>query len=124
MILVGVPMGNVLWSVQPLGMAHMIAITMRMWIRDLGCRYFITVWKFHDFSITQILREINYGEYRSPKNGSYCFFGALNFVFGSFSAFKKCKKSQKSKFRASKWVKMADLALLESPKYDIFPKVP
>ena len=27
-----------------------------------------TVWKFHDFSVTQILREINFGECRSSKN--------------------------------------------------------
>ena len=26
-----------------------------------------TVWKFHDFSITHILREINFGEFRSAK---------------------------------------------------------
>ena len=29
--------------------------------------YVRTVWKFHDFSITQILREINFGESRSSK---------------------------------------------------------
>ena len=29
---------------------------------------FYTVWKFGDFSVTQILREINFGESRSSKN--------------------------------------------------------
>ena len=43
-----------------------------------------TMWKFQDFSLTQILREI-----------------------------KKCKNSCKSKFRASKCVKMADFVLPE-----------
>ena len=27
-----------------------------------------TVWKFHDFTITQILREINFGDSRSAKS--------------------------------------------------------
>ena len=27
-----------------------------------------TVWKFHDFSITQTLREINFGDLRSAKS--------------------------------------------------------
>ena len=30
-------------------------------------RFEITVWKFQDFSVTQILREINFGECRSSK---------------------------------------------------------
>ena len=30
------------------------------------CTYF-TVWKFDDFSVTQILREINFGDSRSAK---------------------------------------------------------
>ena len=35
-----------------------------------GSEYFErrTVWKFHDFSITQILREINFGDSRSAKS--------------------------------------------------------
>ena len=30
-----------------------------------------TVWKFHDFSITQILREINFGDSRSAKSAMF-----------------------------------------------------
>ena len=30
-----------------------------------------TVWKFHDFSITQILREIIVGEFRMSKNAIF-----------------------------------------------------
>ena len=37
----------------------------------------VTVWKFQDFSITQILRESNFGESRSSKNA---IFGTLTFV--------------------------------------------
>ena len=43
-------------------------------------------------------------------------FWDLNFWFGKISAFKKCKNSSKSKFRASKCDKMADIALQESSK--------
>ena len=39
-----------------------------------------TVWKFQDFSITQILREINFGEIRSAKTAVFAIFGTLNFV--------------------------------------------
>ena len=39
-----------------------------------------TVWKFHDFLITQILREINLGESGSSKTTIFAIFGALNFV--------------------------------------------
>ena len=30
-----------------------------------------TVWKFQDFSVMQILREINFGESRSPKSAVF-----------------------------------------------------
>ena len=40
-----------------------------------------TVWKFHDFSITQILREINYGDSRSAKSFILTHSEALNFEF-------------------------------------------
>ena len=39
-----------------------------------------TVWKFQDFSVTQILREINYGESRSSKTAVFAILGVLNFV--------------------------------------------
>ena len=39
-----------------------------------------TVWKFQDFSITQILREINFAESRSPKSAIFAILGPLNFV--------------------------------------------
>ena len=41
-----------------------------------------TVCKFQDFSVIQILREINFGEFRSFKtaNAIFPFLGDLNFV--------------------------------------------
>ena len=45
------------------------------------------MWKFREFSIIQILSEINFGECRSSKNAIFAILGALNFVsfvkFGS-----------------------------------------
>ena len=44
-----------------------------------------TVWKFQDFSIIQILREINFGESGSSEAAVFAFFEGLNFVkIGSF----------------------------------------
>ena len=40
-----------------------------------------TVWKFQDFSVTQILREINFGEFWSSKYAIYAIFGTQNFVY-------------------------------------------
>ena len=39
-----------------------------------------TVWKNHNFSITQILREINFGESRGSKNAIFAIFAAMNLV--------------------------------------------
>ena len=36
------------------------------------------MWKFHDFSITQILREINFGDFTSAKSAILANLGALN----------------------------------------------
>ena len=38
-----------------------------------------TVWKFQDFSVTQILREINFGDFRSAKYAILTHLEALNF---------------------------------------------
>ena len=47
-----------------------------------GCSLFVimqtTVWKFHDFAITQILREINFGDSRSAKYVIFTHLEALN----------------------------------------------
>ena len=41
---------------------------------------FSTVWKFHDFSVTQILREIHFGESRSSKITVLAFSRALKMI--------------------------------------------
>ena len=43
-------------------------------------RIVLTAWKFQDFSVTHILREINFGESRSSKTAVFAFFENLDFV--------------------------------------------
>ena len=52
----------------------------------LGIRY--TVWKVHDFSVIQILREINFGESRRSKTAVLAIIEALKMI--NMPAFKKC----------------------------------
>ena len=42
--------------------------------------YCYTMWKYHGFSVIQILREINFGESRSSKTAVFAIFWVLNFV--------------------------------------------
>ena len=77
----------------------------------------ITVWKFHDFSVTQILREINFGASRNFKTGVFAILEALNFVnLVTFSMPKTAKIHKNQNSEASKCVKIAYFALLEPPK--------
>ena len=39
------------------------------------------MWKFHDFSITQILREINFGDSTNAKSAILTHLEVLNFAF-------------------------------------------
>ena len=39
------------------------------------------MWNFHDFTITQILREINFGDSRSAKCAIFIHLEAMNFDF-------------------------------------------
>ena len=43
-------------------------------------RYRVTAWKFHDFSVIQILREINFGESWGSKSAVFAILGALKSV--------------------------------------------
>ena len=61
-----------------------------------------TVWKFQDFSVTQVLREINFGEPRSIKTAIYAVLGALNFVDLVDFSLQKMKKFIKIKVRSLK----------------------
>ena len=66
----------------PLNADHFLAIS---WVNCLKIPAFtcyqFTVWIFQDFSVTQILREINFGEFRSSKTAIFAIKGALNFVY-------------------------------------------
>ena len=73
------------------------------------------VWKFQDIYVTQILRDINFGESRSSKNDVFAIFGALDFVNLVILAFKKSKNTQKTKFKASERVEMSIFETADSP---------
>ena len=63
------------------------------------------MWKFHDFSITQILREINLGDYRSAKSAVLTHLEAPNSDFYEFLHFLKAEIYQIAQFRAPKIAK-------------------
>ena len=54
----------------------------------------ITVWKFHDFSATQILCEIIFKDPRSAKSAILTHLEALNFNFYEFLHFLKVEIEQ------------------------------
>ena len=57
------------------------------------------MWKFQDFSVIQILREINFGESRSSKNAVFAIFRGSEFsYFGNFwlSKSEKINENQNS----------------------------
>ena len=74
----------------------------------------LTVRKFHDFTITQILREINFGDSRSAKSAilTHLHVGALIFDIYEFCTF----KSQINKIHIPKKTKTAVLEILGAPK--------
>ena len=77
------------------------------------------MWKFLDFRITQILREIKFGNSRSAKSATFTHSKALNSDFYEFFYFQRLKFTKLTKFRAPKMAKMAKMAvfeLLDSPK--------
>ena len=52
---------------------------------------FYTLWKYHAFSISSILREINFGDFRIAKSAIFAILEALNFDFQIFLHFLKAK---------------------------------
>ena len=74
------------------------------------------MWKFHDFSITQILREINFEDSRSAKSAILTHLEALNFDFYEFLHFLKAEIYQINKIQSPYFYKKtAVLELLNSP---------
>ena len=71
------------------------------------------MWKFHDFSITQILREINFEDFRSAKSAILANSEALNFDLLSIFALFECYILPKEQNSVAK---TADFALLKSSK--------
>ena len=49
------------------------------------------MWKFQEFSVIKILREINSGEYVISKNAFFCHSRALNLLIGNYQASKSAK---------------------------------
>ena len=54
------------------------------------------VWKFRDFSVTQILRVTNFGGSRTSKNAVFAFLGGLNFINLENVSLLKVKKKLKN----------------------------
>ena len=46
------------------------------------------MWKFHDFSVIHILREINFGEFRGSLNVVFAILAALKMAYQIFSVMK------------------------------------
>ena len=61
-----------------------------------------TVWKFNDFPITQIIREINLRDFRGAKSAIFAHLEALYFSFCKIVHFLKAETYQINRFRASK----------------------
>ena len=55
-----------------------------------------TVWKLHYFSVTQILREINFGESRSSKTAGFAIVWALNMIYLADFSLQKVQKFMKN----------------------------
>ena len=63
------------------------------------------MWKFHEFSITQILREINFKDCGNAKFAILTHLEALNFDFNDFLHFLKAEIDQINKNSDLKWQK-------------------
>ena len=74
------------------------------------------MWKFHEFSITQNLHEIKFGDSRSAKSTILTHLEALNLDFYEFLHFLKAKINKINKIQSPKKDKTAVLAILNSPK--------
>ena len=62
--------------------------------------------KFHDFSASQILREINFGHFEAPKTAILNIWAALILNFWELLTSSSVQFVQKSKFKAYKIGKM------------------
>ena len=74
------------------------------------------MWKFHDFSVTQILREINFEVFRSAKSAISTYLEALNYEFHEFLHFLKAEIYQINKFQT----KIGKKCLIRTSKFNWF----
>jgi len=71
----------------------------------------LTVWKFHNFSVTQIFREIIFRNFGGSKTAILTHLEALSFDFSEVLYFLKAEMYQNHNFRALKIAKMARFEL-------------
>ena len=76
----------------------------------------LTVWKFRDCSISQILREFNFGDSRTAKSAILTLLKALNFDFYDFFYKLLAEIKHMNKIQSPKMANFADLHLLNSSK--------
>ena len=95
-----------------------ISIVLTIYISTVLPAVHSAVWKFQDYSVIQILREINFGQYKSYKTEFFAIFETLNLISLVIVSLPQVQILIKSKFRASKCDKMADFAGLKSSKFD------
>ena len=72
------------------------------------------MWKCHNFTTFQILREINFGDSKCAKSAIWTHLQALNLDFYELLYFLKAEIL--AKFRGPKMAKTGDLELLDYPK--------
>ena len=63
-------------------------------------RWHTKVWKFHNFSITQILREINFWDSRSAKSAFLTHSAAMNFDVYELLHFWEAENDQSNKIQS------------------------
>ena len=76
------------------------------------------MWKLYNFYVTQILREISFWGYRNSKNAVFGALFVCTYIFCSFGKYQPPKSEkihEKSIFRASQCVKMADFQTQDWP---------
>ena len=87
------------------------------WIMIKNWSSSATMWKLQNFMITQILREITFGDCRSAKSAILTHFKRLwILIFMKFCSFWRLKFTKVTNFRAPKMAKAAFLDLQNSPK--------
>ena len=76
----------------------------------------MTVWKLHNFSVTQILREFNFRDFRSAKSAVSTHLEAFKLDFYELLHFLKTGIYLNKKSKAPKIAKMALFVLSDPPK--------